>query len=164
MVNGGYPDGPEMADAIGRTPDSWLWRVFWFVFVFVLLWPPLVAIVAVPPMFGLAIPADVSGAVRDFFLALAAAYMVGANPAAVAGAALGVKEVRFGGAGWRFALAIGVGAGIGCLLIIEKVLDADRDWKFELGFCVVAMFATLVCRSVVKTWVLARPRVSRIKP
>jgi hypothetical protein len=43
-----------------------------------------------------------------------------------------------------------------------EMADAS-DGSFELGLCVVAAFATLVCRWIVKTWFLDQSRVSEIK-
>ncbi|HTT49102.1 MAG TPA: hypothetical protein VMG39_14010 [Pseudolabrys sp.] len=165
MVNGGYPFGPdEVGDAFGPAgPAARLWQVFWFIFVFVLLWPPMIAMVAVPLILGVGMPADAADAVVSFLRLLFGAWVVGAVPAALTGAALGFKDVYFGGAGWLSALAIGAGAAFSCLLLLVVGLSIDEYWSVELEFCLVATLASLVCHWIVKTWFRERPRGSRIR-
>ena len=169
MVNGGYPYGPDgMGDAFGPAgPDDGatrLWQVFSFVFVFVLLAPPMIAFVAVPLILGVRMPADAADAVVSFLRLLFGAYVVGVVPAALTGAALGFKDVYFGGAGWISALVIGAGAALSCLLLLLLGLQIDEYWSVELEFCLVTTLASLVCHWIVKRWFRERPRVSEIKP
>jgi hypothetical protein len=99
------------------------------------------------------------------FVAVAAiaGYTVGIIPAAVAGLMIGVKEAYFGGAGWAFALVVGLLVGLSPELVRLGpwangwyLLPPD-DYRHNLiMFCITCALTTLVCQWTVR-WLFVRP-------
>ena len=79
-------------------------------------------------------------------------YLIGAIPAAIAGLAVGIKQVSFGGTGWRFALVTGMLVGLTPLTV-----GGLATIRALVGFMVITTLATLACWLIVRSWWLDRP-------
>jgi hypothetical protein len=99
------------------------------------------------------------------FVAIAAiaGYTVGLVPAVAAGLMMGVKEAYFGGAGWAFALVVGVLVGLSPELVRFGpwgngwyLLPPDAYRYNLMMFCITCVMTTLVCRWMMR-WFFARP-------
>jgi hypothetical protein len=78
-------------------------------------------------------------------------YVFGAFPALVAGLAVGLKRVYFGGAGWRFALAVGVTVGVAFELFFRATTGSPSYPDVVLGtYCAVVTVASLACWTIVR--------------
>jgi hypothetical protein len=87
-------------------------------------------------------------------------YFIGGIPAAVAGLAIGIKQVRFGGAGWRFALIVGMLVGLAPLIIVRPTTMSEVKDMGSIGtlagFVIITTLSTLACWSIVRSWWLDR--------
>jgi hypothetical protein len=96
------------------------------------------------------------------FVAIAAiaGYTVGLVPAAAAGL---MKEAYFGGAGWPFALVVGILAGLSPELVRFGpwahgwyLLPPDAYRYNLMIFCITCVLTTLICRWMTQ-WFFVRP-------
>jgi hypothetical protein len=85
-------------------------------------------------------------------------HMIGGIPAVIAGLAVGIKQVRFGGAGWRFALIVGMLVGLAPLALADPVTMSAAASRTLAGFMIITTLATLACWSIVRSWWLDRSR------
>jgi hypothetical protein len=97
---------------------------------------------------------SVAAVAATVFLGLVSgiSHLIGAIPAAIAGLAVGVKQVSFGGTGWRFALVTGMLVGLTPLTVGRPATIRDL-----VGFMIITTLATLACWSIVCSWWLDRP-------
>jgi hypothetical protein len=133
------------------------------ILLFILVGPPLGGVFGVMLATLSTISSGSSPKFGDFLMGLIMgpllSYIIGAVPAAVAGLTIGIKQVYFAGAGWRFALGVGALVGIALVIYVGKP-DAGKPWPgagYWLaggGYLVATTFATLICWSIVKSWFL----------
>jgi hypothetical protein len=141
-----------------------LWRLAEIVVLFVGVAPPVGMIVLVSSiLFGFGFPAPRT-AVRPFDLLMYGliSYYIGCIPAAIAGLIVGAKQVYFAGAGWRFALGVGMLFGILSGFTTVGTHDGylpvtGTDWKLLITVCTAPTLSILVCWSIIKSWYLERP-------
>ena len=82
--------------------------------------------------------------------------VVGAVPAVIAGGLIGIKHAWFGGAGWLFALGVGVLVGAGLEFLIHRSLIlGDADESVGL-FVATVTLSTVVCWRFVNSWPFLR--------
>jgi hypothetical protein len=152
--------GADAGSIAGRPspPSGWerLRRVGGILVVFMCLGPPVGAIAVTALMIiAMCFDSGVTNVVGLGLLVLIGGilygYVVGFIPAAITGAAVGVRQVYFGGAGWRFALGVGVASGLLGAVALEKGMI---NWEAAMMFCVASVAATLVCWRIVRRWYL----------
>jgi hypothetical protein len=156
-----------VSDVAVPTHSSRLARVLGIVMVFVLLGPPVGAIVfmTTTALTGMAKGGDVSGLgwIALFALIYAApfSYFVGIVPAAAAGLLMGIRQAYFGRASWAYAVAVGLVTGFGTLFLTGQQLSIDNNASVPV-ILATCLIPTLVCWLVVRGWytayALAGPR------
>jgi hypothetical protein len=87
-------------------------------------------------------------------------HVIGGIPAAIAGLAVGIKQVRFGGAGWRFALIAGMLVGLAPLIFAHPSTTREAMNAAAIGtlvgYMIITTLSTLACWSIVRSWWLVR--------
>jgi len=171
MVKAGTAGGVGVAiDAPQAPPSAWqrLWRVFEILTVFVGIGPPVgaVALAAVTTAYVLCFESHrvtdvIAGGAGMMGFGMVVSYVIGGIPAGMAGALVGIKQIYFGGASRRFALAIGVLSGFWVVAYNGKLPLTGDTWKAVAVFCVVTTSATFVCWRIVRFWYLHGPSDSR---
>ena len=89
-------------------------------------------------------------------LVTGAGHAIGGLPAAVAGLMVGIKQAFGGGAGWRFALCVGVLIGIPVGLVFRDLGAMAGPARAIGAFCIVTTLSTLACWRIVSTWSFVR--------
>lgn len=174
MVNAGAEvDTSGPIDALGRSPARWLRlrRVLRIILLFVAVGPLLGTIVQITLLTVLVLGFDSHSDVMTILNAAALmlsfgmyfGYLIGGIPACLAGALIGIKQIYFGGAGWRFALCMGLVMGFWPLVFIRKLPLSMNDWEALVIACIVSTSATLGCWSIVKSWYLDQANESSVK-
>ena len=98
-------------------------RLIAIVLVFIVVGPPVgaLAFFLSVGLIGMGLKADLAGLTWIGLFALIYAvplsYMIGVGPAAAVGLLVGIRQAWFGAIRWPFALAIGLAAGVGFLLL-----------------------------------------------
>jgi hypothetical protein len=77
-------------------------------------------------------------------------HAIGGIPAAIAGLLVGIKQAFGGGAGWRFAICIGVLVGIPLAFLFPVAMLGVAKVLGE--FCIVTTLATLACWRITRSW------------
>ncbi len=88
-------------------------------------------------------------------LGTGAAFAVGGVPAVIAGGFIGIKHLWFRGAGWRFALGVGVLVGAWLEYLMHRSLILGEGELIGL-FTAASALATLACWRIVKSWSFLR--------
>ena len=97
-------------------------------------------------------------------------HVIGGIPAAIAGLIVGIKQVYLGGAGWRFALGVGLVVGCVPLLMIaadgwandRRVADLKDIAQIVAGACCVTTLPTLACWWIIRSWFVDRPGANEV--
>jgi hypothetical protein len=173
VKTGAAPVVGGRSDALLRPPGRALrlWRVVAIILVFVAIGPVVgTAVFIVLAMLDSLVTHGVGSTdelvrmianmVPALIIGSMVGYVIGAIPAAGAGLMVGIKQVYFGGAGWRFALGAGMLLGLLRLAYDRHLPASQDDTKVLFGFCVITTLSTLACRRVVKSWYLDRSGVS----
>jgi hypothetical protein len=79
-----------------------------------------------------------------------ASYVLGGIPAAIAGLIVAIKNVYFGGIGWRSTLGTGLSVGIALGIFAVFVMHDAGHFALLLG--ITAMLSTLACWCLAKRW------------
>jgi hypothetical protein len=161
-VSATIPARPSAAARIGR--------LIAVVLVFVLLGPPLGAVIWVGLLAGLSIPPDWDAAepgIRWFTMlgliyAVPMSYFFGAGPAAAAGLVIGTVQSFIGRAGWP--LALGTGLMVAIVVIGpsgQGTLTAPPDESAFPEYLAVMILAclvpTMLCWALVRNWYVVTP-------
>ncbi len=156
-----------MSDVAAPSHGSRIMRVLGIAMVFMLLGPPVGAIVfmTATALTGMAKGGDVSGLgwIALFALIYAApfSYFVGIVPAAIAGLLMGIRQAYFGRANWAYAVVVGLLVGFGMLFLTGQRIAVDADAPVPI-LLLTCLIPTLVCWLVVRGWytayALAGPR------
>jgi hypothetical protein len=147
-------------------------RLIAVVIVFVVIGPPVGAIVLVGLVEGLdryGYP-DLEGLDRhwvtlfDLILAVPVSYWYGTMPAAAAGLVIGVRQVFFGRATWPMALATGF---VVALAVLDRsgqhpfaAMPGNRSFPASAIVMLACLVATMACWGLVRNWYVAAPRSS----
>ena len=146
------PAAPRYAPSVSMR----LVQLLLIVLIFTLV-GPVVGTIVITTMMGL-ISGTASGIPGAIILGLltGAAFVLGAVPAAIAGALIGLKQAWFGGSGWRFALGAGALVGLGQEIHVHGGFIPAGNERFIGVPFVVCTVSTLACWRVVKTWSFLR--------
>ena len=150
------PRGPGAAGRIARLLAT--------VLVFVVLGPPLGAVIWIGILAALSLPppTDADPSFTWFTLlgllyAVPMSYFFGAGPAAAAGLVVGLAQSFVGRAGWPLALGTGLVVGV---VVLERsgegALPAAPDQsafpEYSAIMILAGIIATLLCWSLVRSW------------
>jgi hypothetical protein len=166
-VSAGIQRMPSTGARIGRLIAT--------VLVFLVLGPPLGAVICVALVAGIGmhwdIDWDVGGhnwlALLGLIYVVPASYFVGAAPAIAAGFAIGVKQSFFGRARWPLALGIGLIVAVAVLNRSGQVPDAgtqDAFPEFSAALILACLIATMLCWALVRNWYYASPTATELTP
>ena len=149
--------GPSVGGRIGRLLATML--------VFVVLGPPLGAVIWIGILAALSMPPQTDAADPSFtwftllglLYAVPMSYFFGAGPAAAAGLVVGLAQSFVGRAGWPLALGTGLVVGV---VVLERsgegALPAAPDQsafpEYSAIMILACLVATLLCWSLVRTW------------
>lgn len=137
--------------------------------VFLLVGPPAGALVFMltVALMGMGAQADLAGltwvALFAMIYAMPLSYLIGAGPALLSGAVVGVRQAYFGRVTWLLALMIGLGVGVAVSVsTAQPVLPrtgSEDDPAFVPVMIVTCAAATMVCWLVIRGWYLPRGKV-----
>jgi hypothetical protein len=157
---------------VRRTPSlaARLGRLIAVVLVFVVLGPPLGAVIWIGVLAGLSIPPDWDGAEPGFtwftllglIYAVPMSYFFGTAPAAAAGLVIGLVQSFIGRAGWPLALGTGL---VVAVAVIERsgqgtlAATADRSPfpEYPAVMILACLVSTMLCWVLVRSWYFAPP-------
>jgi hypothetical protein len=151
------PRGPGAAGRIARLLAT--------VLVFVVLGPPLGAVIWIGILAALSMPPQMDAADPSFtwftllglLYAVPMSYFFGAGPAAAAGLVIGLAQSFVGRAGWPLALGTGL---VVAVVVLERSNDgalpavSDRSALPEYSAIMIlaCLISTLLCWSLVRSW------------
>jgi hypothetical protein len=163
------PARPSLAARIGR--------LIAVVLVFVVLAPPLGAVIWIAILAGLSLPpaGDAAGAgftwltLLGLLYAVPMSYVFGAAPAAAAGLAIGIWQSFIGRAGWPLALATGLLAAIA---VLERsglgygaaTADESPFAEYPSVMILACLVPVLLCWALVRSWSFVPPSSRGIMP
>ena len=145
-------------------------KLIWIVFAFMLIGPPIGGLTLwlarwISALFspehmtwaGEAARFTLEKAVTSFLLMTGFSYWVGAAPAAIAGAALGFVQIRYGRTPWYVALACGVAVGVGYagyfyILPSRAGVNASASIYESTVLVLICVVPTLVCWTIMRRW------------
>ena len=156
--------------AVSRAPASFakrLLRVFAVVLVFVLIGPPVGALILLLTIaaFNMANP-DLAGlswvAMFALFYGVPVSYLFGALPAAIAGLLVGLWQSFVRRPSWLFALGVGLIVGLGYLFGTgHPPSDASAKefefWEYPPIFVLSCVGPTMLCWLIVRNWFQSEP-------
>jgi hypothetical protein len=161
-VSAAIPARPSPAARIGR--------LIAIVLVFVVLGPPIGAVIWVALLTGIGMPPEWDAAAGDLHwltllglvYAVPMSYFFGAAPAAVAGLLIGITQSFIGRAGWPL--------GLGARLVVAVVVlersgqasfaeapDQSPFPEYPAATILACLGATLLCWALVRNWYFAPP-------
>jgi hypothetical protein len=151
------PTGPSAAGRIARLLAT--------VLVFVVLGPPLGAVIWIGILAALSMPPQMNAADPSFtwftllglIYAVPVSYFFGAGPATLAGLVIGLAQSFVGRAGWPLGLGTGLVVGV---VVLERsgegTLPATPDQsafpEFSAIMILACLVSTLLCWSLVRSW------------
>ena len=160
---------PGLASRIGR--------LIAVVLVFVVLGPPLGAVIWVALLAGLSLPPDWDAAAPGFtwftvlglIYAVPMSYFFGAAPAAAAGLVIGTVQSFIGRAGWPLALGTGL---VVAVVVIERsgqgtfaaTPDQSPFPEYPAVMILACLVPTMLCWVLVRSWYVARPPSKGVTP
>ena len=162
------PADPSAGARIGRLLAT--------VLVFVVLGPPLGAVIWIGILASLSMPPQLDAAAPSFtwftllglIYAVPMSYFFGAGPAAVAGLVIGLAQSFVGRAGWPLALGTGL---VVAVVVLERSgegtlpVAADQGGfpEFSAIMILACLISTLLCWSLARSWnfTLSHPGTSR---
>ena len=160
---------PSLAARIGR--------LIAIVLVFVVLGPPLGAVIWVALVTGIGMPPEWDAADQGLrwltLLGLAYAvpmsYFFGAAPAAAAGLVIGITQSFVGRAGWPLALGTGLVVAIVVLErsgqeIFVRTPDQSPFPEYPAVMILACLIPTLLCWALVRNWYVAAPAFTDTTP
>jgi hypothetical protein len=166
-VSAPIPARPSLAARLGR--------LIAVVLVFVLLGPPLGAVIWVAMLAGLSMPPDWDAAEPGFrwftllglIYAVPMSYVFGVGPAALAGLVIGAVQSFVGRAGWPLALATGLAVAVVMLQRRGEGPFAGTPGPLpeDAAIMILAcLLATLLCWTLVRNWSVAPPSSKDVAP
>jgi hypothetical protein len=138
-------------------------RLIAIVLIFVAVGPPVgaLAFILSAALIGMGTKVDLAGLTWVGLFALIYAvplsYLMGIGPAAAVGLLVGVRQAYFGAITWPFAIAIGLAAGAGFLLLSgQSIMPGSGDdaaQPVHVPVIVATCFSgTFVCWAIVREW------------
>jgi hypothetical protein len=148
-------------------------RLIAIVLVFMAVGPPVgaMAFMLSGALVGMGMKVDLAGLTWIGLFALIYAvplsYLMGIGPAAAVGLLVGIRQAYFGAITWPFAIAIGLAAGAGFLLLSGQPMiprsgdDAVQPVHVPV-IVATCLSGTFVCWAIVRKWYFNPVSVSRV--
>ena len=149
-------------------------RLIAIVLVFIVVGPPVgaLAFMLSVGLVGMGTKVDLAGltwvGLFALIYAIPLSYLFGAGPAAAVGLLVGIRQAYFGAISWPFALAIGLAAAAGFLLVSgQPVIPRSGDDAAQPVHVPVivatCLGATLACWAIVRNWYFDSVRVGGVR-